>query len=356
MPSLTRRNFLLGSAVAFGTFAMGGLSACGGSTSGSASGAASAAVTDPAEIIFAWEPSNSGTEYVGMRDAFCEAIGTGAGIPCKPMTTADYNVTIEALSSGKAHMASLGASEYVEIHKKNPKIEVAFVLSDKEGKLNQVSYYSQVLCREEDVDKYKDASGNFSIDNIKGCKYSFVSTSSTSGFVIPATVFVGKFGMSSTDDFTEPGKFFSTVVMAGSQPLSVYQLASGAVDLCSCDTTSSTSAYTVVSGNLGEVGTVYEVKEGEGEFAKCSGQRLVCAYTIPVPAVPFCVNTEYVSAETIQKIVDYMCSSEVADNRKIFKDPNDADTTSKWKHSSDKICFVPADDSYYDDYRKLVGA
>ncbi len=353
---LNRRQFVAGGSVA-ALAALAGLTACSTSSSNaSASASASKQIEAPQELIFAWEPSNSGNEYENMRDAFCEAIGTGAGVPCKPMTTADYNVTIEALSSGKAHMASLGASEYVEIHKKNPAVEVAFVLSDKDGKLSQVSYYSQVLCREEDVDTYKNDKGEFSIDNIQGSKYSFVTLSSTSGFVIPATVFVSKFGQKSTDDFAESGKFFDTVVMAGSQPLSVAQLASGAVDLCSCDTTSSTSAYDVVSGNLGEVGTVYEFKYGEGDFAQYQGQRMVCVYSIPVPAVPFCVNTSIVPADMIEKITEYMCSSAVADNRQIFKDPDDKNTTSKWKHSSDKVTFVPADDSYYNEYRKLVGA
>ena len=317
---------------------------------------ASQDVAKPEKIIFAWEPSNSTTEYENMREVFGEAIAEGAGVPCEILTTTDFNVTIESLSSGKAHMASLGASEYVEIHKKNPAVEVAFVLSDKEGKLNQVSYHSQVLCREEDVDQYKRADGTFSIDDIKGKDYAFVSLSSTSGFVIPATIFVSKFGMKNTDDFAESGGFFSTVTMAGSQVLSVYTLVNGDADLCSCDDTSASAAYNVVSGENGEVGTVYEIKEGlDGELANHAGKRLVCVESYPVPAVPFCVNTDFVPEDMRKDIVDYMCSSAVSDNPELFKDPSDKETVTKWKKTSDKVSFVPADDSYYDDFRQLIG-
>ena len=95
-----------------------GLWGCNGSTG--ADGGSSGAAEAPEKIVFAWEPSNSGSDYEAMRDAMAAAITEATGIPCEVMTTTDYNVTIEALSSGQAQIASLGADEYVEIHERNP--------------------------------------------------------------------------------------------------------------------------------------------------------------------------------------------------------------------------------------------
>lgn len=356
--SINRRQFVAGGSVVLAGAALAGLTGCSSNDDKAETDAATETeVAAPEKLIFAWEPSNSGADYEAMRDAMAEAIAEGAGVPCEPMTTTDYNVTIEALSSGQAHIASLGASEYVEIHKRNPAIEVAFVLSDKEGELNPVSYYSQILCREGEESKYLDANGKFDPETLRGEKYSFVSLSSTSGYVIPATIFSQIFGEESIDVFAESGEFFDEVVMSTSQPLSVYEVASGNVNLCSCDNTSASAAYNVVEGINGEVGCVYEVKEGlEGELADWAGTRLVCIESYGVPAVPFCINTEFVPAEMVQDITDYMCSTEVSENPEVFVDPDNPAHQSKYKKSSDKICFVPADDSYYDDYRELVGA
>lgn len=328
-----------------------GLVGCGGGQSTS-----SGNVAKPEKIVFAWEPSNSGSDYEGMRDSMAKAITEATGIPCEVMTTTDYNMTIEALSSGQAQIASLGADEYVEIHDRNPDINVAFVLSDKEGKLNPVSYYSQIICRDGEQSKYLQADGSFDYDKLKGEDYSFVSLSSTSGYVIPATIFAQKLNYDNIDVFAESGEFFNKVVMASSQPLSVYQVASSNVNLASCDNTSASAAYNVVSGTNGEVGCVYEVQSGlEGELADWAGARLTCIESYPVPAVPFCINTSALPKEVVDQIIDYMTSDAVASNTDIFVDPDNPAHKSKYKQSTGKVRFVVADDSYYDDYRNLIG-
>ena len=83
---------------------MVGMVGCGGDAPGPAPGGD--ARTAPEKIVFAWEPSNSGNDYEAMRDSMAAAITEATGIPCEVMTTTDYNVTIEALSSGQAQIAS----------------------------------------------------------------------------------------------------------------------------------------------------------------------------------------------------------------------------------------------------------
>ncbi|WP_297154564.1 phosphate/phosphite/phosphonate ABC transporter substrate-binding protein [uncultured Ellagibacter sp.] len=349
--SLNRRQFVAVSATALmGAVAAGAVSGCS-SSNGDAKGSDSASKD---KIIFIWEPNESTTTYEGMREAVAECIEEGCGLPCEMMTTTDYNVTIESLVSGKADMASLGASEYVEAHAKNPDVNIAFVLSNEDGELDQASYYSQICVRSEDADKYKSGS-SFSLDNIKGKNFSFVNLNSTSGFVMPATVVKKQFGLSSTDECSESGAFFDTVLFPGSHPGSLFNLLNGDADVAVFADYLVDPMVELVSGEPAQPGTVYRVKEGvDSPLDAVVGKEFTIIEALPVPAVPICINTATVPPEIHDKIISYMCSDEVASNPEIFPSPDDKDTVSNWSKTSDKVCFVPAEDDYYDEFRELI--
>lgn len=351
--NVNRRQFLKVAGAAGALTAMGAaLSGCGSSNSSSSS----QEVATPEKLYMEWLPSESTADYENMRDVFAQCISEGAGdIPCETVTTTDINVVVEAICAGTCHYAYLGASEYIEAHAKNANVQPAWVLSDSDGKLNPVTYHSQVLCREKDAAKYKKGD-TYELGDIKGTNYAFVSASSTSGFVIPATVYANDAGLESTDDVAESGKYLGTVTMAGSHALSLYTLLSGDADLCSCDDTGTCNYYNVVEGKNGEVGAVYEVKKGmEAPLDEMAGERVVVVASFATPGAPFCVNTEVVPADLNEKVTSFMCSEAVSGNPELFKDPDDEKTVTKWKHSSDKVGFVTLDDSYYDDFRKLLG-
>ena len=71
--------------------------------------------------------------------------------------------------------------------------------------------------------------------------------------------------------------------------------------------------------------------------------------------MPFVVNTEYVPDDMNKKVIDYMGSEAVYSNKDLFKDPSDKDTVTKYTQKNGKTKFIPADDSYYDDFRKMIG-
>ena len=353
--SLDRRQFVAVGATALAGAAMAGaLSGCSSSDSGSKTDGASSTASSKDKIVFIWEPNESTTTYEGMREAVAECIEKGCGLPCEMMTTTDYNVTIESLISGKADMASLGASEYVEAHAKNADVNIAFVLSNEDGELDQASYYSQICVRSEDADKYKSGS-SFSLDNIKGKNFSFVNLNSTSGFVMPATVVKKQFGLSSTDECSESGAFFDTVLFPGSHPGSLFNLLNGDADVAVFADYLVDPMVELVSGEPAQPGTVYRVKEGvDSPLDAVVGKEFTIIEALPVPAVPICINTATVPSDIHDKIIDYMCSDEVASNSKIFPSPDDKDTVSNWSKTSDKVRFVPAEDDYYDEFRELI--
>ncbi|MCL2152311.1 MAG: PhnD/SsuA/transferrin family substrate-binding protein [Oscillospiraceae bacterium] len=347
------RRFFICAVVVVGIIILGILAACspeGVAGSRDSTGQAS----KPEKILLTWEPTESTADFDSMRQVFADSIAEGAGVPCESVTTTDYNVAIESIISGKVHMASLGAYEYVEAHKKNPAVEIAFVLSNSEGKLDPTSYHSQVLVREEDADQYM-SNGEYSIDGIEGKNYSFVSLSSTSGFIVPSNVYMKEFSRSSIDDFSESGRFFKNVLIAGSHVNSLFNLLRGEVDLASCDDTGTASFYNVESGANGEVGSVYVIRDGlDAPLDAFAGQRVVVVASFSVPAVPFCVNTDVVDKETLESIISYMCSKAVSDNPEIFLDV-DSTTMTRYRKTSADIGFVPADDAYYDSFRQLIG-
>lgn len=352
--NVNRRQFLQVAGAA-GAMAVAG-AALTGCSNGSSSDSGSKEPATPEKLYMEWLPSESTADYENMRDVFAQCISEGAGdIPCETVTTTDINVVVEAICAGTCHYAYLGASEYIEAHAKNANVQPAWVLSDSDGKLNPVTYHSQVLCREKDAAKYKKGD-TYELGDIKGTNYAFVSASSTSGFVIPATVFAKDAGLESTDDIAASDKYLGTVTMAGSHALSLYTLLSGDADLCSCDDTGTCNYYNVVKGKNGEVGAVYEVKKGmEAPLDEMAGERVVVVASFATPGAPFCVNTDAVPAELNEKVTAFMCSDAVSGNPELFKDPDDEKTVTKWKHSSDKVGFVTLDDSYYDDFRKLLG-
>ena len=348
--SMNRRQFVSLAAAAATVVAGSALTGCSGSSSSSDSKAP--ASLD--EIVFVWEPNESTSAYDNMRDAVAECISTGAGVPCKTMTTTDYNVTIESLASGKAQMASLGASEYVEVHAQNPAVEIAFVLSNDKGELDQASYYSQICVKKADVDKYME-NGSCVLKDLKGKNISFVSLSSTSGFVIPATKIKNDNNLDSTDEVSQSGAFFDTVLFPGSHPGSLANLLAGDADLAVFADYLTTPFLEQTEGEPAQPGCVYKVKEGvDAPLDAYVGDEFVVVASFAVPAVPICINTGVVPEDMVKSIVDYMCGDEVANNPEIFPSPDDTDIVSNWSKTTDKVHFVPADDSYFDKFRKMI--
>ena len=152
-----------------------------------------ASVKEPDTIAIAWLPNNSGDNAKALRDEIDQVIAKATGKKVENKLTTDYNIAMSALESGDAQLGYFGPWEYLMQHAKDPKIVPVVVESGDSGTLKDSLYYSRFLVKKGNEDQYK--SGNsYDIDNIVGKKMSFVSTSSTSGFNMPAAAILGKFG------------------------------------------------------------------------------------------------------------------------------------------------------------------
>lgn len=353
--SLSRRQFLIGgTALAVG--AMGVLGGC--SASGSAQGANATPSDDstPAsteEVTMVWLPDNSAADMTAARDAVSAAITAACGLKANMMTSTDYNVAIEAIASGSANMALLGAEGYVQANKKNNKVQAVLTNSDDDGKLDGACYYSRICVATENADQYKDGSG-YSIEGIKDKAFSFVTATSTSGFKVPSSAIVKEFGLDSSDVLLEAGSFFSEVLFGNSHAGSAVNLLSGDAEAAAFDDVDVDMYLDLVSGEANSIGAVYEVKaDAEAPMDTVRGKQFTIIDITPVLNAPICFNEDALSAEARDKIIEYFTSSKVADEAAIFFDPDDENAKGLFKKASEKSCLVEVTDSWYEPIRKM---
>lgn len=356
---INRRQFIVGGTAVALVGLFGGMTGCSASGSGAVAnandGAGDSAGSD-GPITMVWLPDNSSADLTSSREAIGAAIKAACGREAELMTTTDYNVAIEAIASGKAQMALLGAEGYVQANKKNDKVQAAFTNSDEDGKLDGACYYSRICVPTDSAAQYKDGS-SYSIKNIEGKSFSFVSATSTSGFKVPSAAIVKEFGLDSSDKLLEAGGFFSEVLFGNSHAGSAVNLLSGDADVAAFDDVDVDMYLDLVSGEANSIGAVYKAKDNaEAPFDTVRGKQFTIIAITPVLNAPICFNEEAIGEDDRTKIVEYFCSDKVADDKKIFVDPDDKNAKGLFEKDSDKTCFVEVDDAWYEPIRKLGGA
>ncbi|MFO1446487.1 phosphate/phosphite/phosphonate ABC transporter substrate-binding protein [Bacillus sp. Bva_UNVM-123] len=311
-------------------------------------------------LIITWLPNESGADLGETREAIGEVLEKATGKKIEHKTTTDYLVAIEAVANGNADLAFLGAQGYIEANKKNSKVQPLVVPSGESGTLDDAVYYSWLAVQKENADEYKNGN-DYSIDQIAGKKFSFVSNSSTSGFKVPSTGIVDYFSKKdefkdlTADDLLEGGgdKFFSEVLYGGSHQGSGVNLLTGKVDVAAfCDTCVS-NYVEIVEGEENRPGSIYKVSDGAAEpFNTVIGKEFALISVTPVLNAPFVVNTETVNEELQKKLLDTLTSDEVANNEKIFV-PAESEFKGLFKKKSGNERLVKAEDSWFNPIREL---
>ncbi|MGN0350951.1 MAG: phosphate/phosphite/phosphonate ABC transporter substrate-binding protein [Roseburia sp.] len=311
-------------------------------------------------ITIVWYPNESADTYAEIREEVGKLITQATGKEVEQQLTTDYAIAIEALANGTATVGcAWGAEGYIQAQNSNPAVKALFTNSGESGTLDDAMYYSYLAVNEEDAKDYADGS-SYSIENIVGKRMSFVSNSSTSGFKVPTNSIIAKFSETSdwsdltVDDLVEGGDdyFFSEVLFGGSHQGSAFNLLSGKCDVAAfCDTEIDPYA-SVVSGEEKQVGSVYEVNaDADAPFDTVGGEKFTVIASTPVMNGPFVYNSEVLSPEDAQAILDLFTSDEVTNNSLIFY-PEDGEVTGMYKKSGDAH-FVAVEDAWYDPIRNM---
>ena len=164
------------------------------------------------------------------HEEFGKILEKCAGVPVELMKTADYNIAIEAIASGKAQLADLGAGGFIQAQKKNSDVKSLVTTADTDGKLDGAKHFSSICVPADQMDSFKDSPNKtgYSIKIINGKRMSFVSATSTSGFKVPSNAIMKVFpeDVKSSGDLTK-ASFFSKVLFGNSHPGSCVNLLQG---------------------------------------------------------------------------------------------------------------------------------
>jgi phosphonate transport system substrate-binding protein len=340
------------------------LAACGAASSGASSQNGSAQQTaDPSgkhysdTITIVWYPNESASDYDSARRHFEDLIAQATGKKVIEKLTTDYNIAIEALANGQAQIgAVMGALGFVQAQQKNPDVLPLLVNSDADGKLDGAVYYSWIAVNKDDAAQYQSG-GTYSIDNIKGKKFSFVSNSSTSGFLFPTTSIISHFSDNSLtqDDLVEggSGKFFSEVLFGGSHQGSAINLLTGKADAAAfCDTELRTYA-SPVSGDNKTPGSVWKVNaDASAPFDAVAGKEFVILQALAVENGPTAYNSDTLSPDDVKAIQELFTSDTVTNDPQMFV-PDGSDAKGFYDQSSSK-CFIAVDNGWYDPIREML--
>ncbi|MCO7125268.1 PhnD/SsuA/transferrin family substrate-binding protein [Sporolactobacillus shoreicorticis] len=318
------------------------------SSNGSSNGSGSSKKT----ITVVWYPNESGADMKSSRESIDKVIAEATGKKVVDKLTTDYNIAIEAVASGNADIGFLAAQGYIEAHKKNEKVLPLVVNSGASGTLKDAVYYSWIGVNAKDADQYK-SNGEYSIEGIKGKKMSFVSTSSTSGFVVPTSRIISQFKSDNLtqDDLQQGGKFFKEVLFGQSHQGSAVNLLTGKADVAAfCDT--ELGRYVdLKSGEFNKVGATYKVKDhAEEPFNNLGGKEFTVLAVTPVLNAPVVMNTETLSKADQKKLLDTLTSDKVADNKEIFAPEGSKALFAKTKDER----FLKIEDSWFDEIRNLT--
>lgn len=359
--SIDRRSFLKMAGIATAGIGLSafGLTACSSGSRASSSAASASGTGSLEKLTMVWLPNESSAEFDKGREEFGKMLEKYSGLKVELMTTTDYNICIEAIASGKAQLANMGAEGFIQAQRKNAKVLPLVTQSDPDGKLDGAKYFSRICVAESALNDYKDAASDsgYSLKNIKGKRMSFVSQSSTSGFKVPCNAIMKAFPdeVKSTDDLATPG-FFSKVLFGDSHPGSAVNLLQGDADVAAFDDIDVDTYLVVPKGDRDAInapGAIYAVKNNAAQpFDRVQGKKFGIISMTPVLNGPIAYNAEALPDDIRQKLLDGLTSKECANDELLFAPAGKEDTGAIWSRD-DSAGFIAVKDSWYDPIRNL---
>ncbi|KAB2953463.1 PhnD/SsuA/transferrin family substrate-binding protein [Heliorestis acidaminivorans] len=315
---------------------------------------------DSGPIVMVWYPNESGEDLKSARDEYSRIIEEATGRKVEHRLTTDYVIAIETIANGNAHIAYMGAQGYIEANKKNNKVLPLFVNSGSSGTLDDAVYYSWLAVKKGNEDQYRNGSA-FSIDNIEGKRFSFVSNNSTSGFRVPSAGIVNHFSQKDkwknlqAEDLLEGGrnKLLSEVLYGGSHQGTTVNLLTDKADIASFCDTCVANYIEHASGTPNRPGAVYRIRQdADAPFTNLKGEEFVLISVTPVLNPPFVTNTDVLDEETQKALIAAFTSDEVKNNERIFV-PKDSSFKGLFQKSSGNERFLDVKDEWFNPVREL---
>ena len=201
---------LLSAMVAFGSFAAG----CGGNSQ----------EAGKKTFTIAYAPNESTTDSTDARSTLAKDLGKVINMDVKEIQASDYTAIIEALRTGKADMAYMGA---LAVAMGSERAGVTpIVMKAPNGDKAQAVYHSVFVTQ-------KDNNEINSIKDFKGKTIAFVDPDSTSGNLVPTSEIMKAFPdlHLTNEKIHTNGEFFEAVSFSGKHQAGLQAVIKGDVDI-----------------------------------------------------------------------------------------------------------------------------
>lgn len=201
---------LLSAMVAFGSFAAG----CGGNSQ----------EAEKKTFTIAYAPNESTTDSTDARSTLAKDLGKVINMEVKEIQASDYTAIIEALRTGKADMAYMGA---LAVAMGSERAGVTpIVMKAPNGDKAQAVYHSIFVTQ-------KDNNEINSIKDFKGKTIAFVDPDSTSGNLVPTSEIMKAFPdlHLTNEKIHTNGEFFEAVSFSGKHQAGLQAVIKGDVDI-----------------------------------------------------------------------------------------------------------------------------
>lgn len=201
---------LLSAMVAFGSFAAG----CGGNSQ----------QAEKKTFTIAYAPNESTTDSTDARSTLAKDLGKVINMEVKEIQASDYTAIIEALRTGKADMAYMGALA-VAMGAERAGV-TPIVMKAPNGDKAQAVYHSVFVTQ-------KDNNEINSIKDFKGKTIAFVDPDSTSGNLVPTSEIIKAFPdlHLTNEKIHTNGEFFEAVSFSGKHQAGLQAVIKGDVDI-----------------------------------------------------------------------------------------------------------------------------
>lgn len=100
-------------------------------------------------------PGDSVKEEGAARAALSKEVAKATGKKVQVQTTTDYNVAIQAISSGKAQIALMGPDSYIQAHQQSKNVQPIVTYTGKSGTLKDAYYHSYIMVPKDKASQYK---------------------------------------------------------------------------------------------------------------------------------------------------------------------------------------------------------
>lgn len=201
---------LLSAMVAFGSFAAG----CGGNSQ----------EAEKKTFTIAYAPNESTTDSTDARSTLAKDLGKVINMDVKEIQASDYTAIIEALRTGKADMAYMGALAVAMGAERTGVTPI--VMKAPNGDKAQAVYHSVFVTQ-------KDNNEINSIKDFKGKTIAFVDPDSTSGNLVPTSEIMKAFPdlHLTNEKIHTNGEFFEAVSFSGKHQAGLQAVIKGDVDI-----------------------------------------------------------------------------------------------------------------------------